>query len=116
MAQTQPNKSSSQKPSKSQDTLNNSDDIAAVSSFIERASYTDDSLTIYFKSGHTLSYHGVDSSTWEQFKLSSSKGSFYATKIKGQFDAGNIKKVPLSTDFTKPRENKWAKILSKKSV
>lgn len=89
----------------------NSDDIVINSTFIQRATFNDGTLTVYFKSGLTLNYDSVDESTWQAFKTSSSKGSFYATKIKGKFDTGNIKKVPLVTDFTKPRETQWTKLM-----
>lgn len=80
--------------------------IAIRSSFIQTAAYdgASQTLTVEFKTGEPLVYHEVDKQTWEQFRETPSKGSFYARMIKGKFSSVNIKRGLKVSDFEKAVE------------
>lgn len=59
------------------------------SSYLAKADYSPEALqlTIYFKSGSSMTYWPVQSDTWEAFQQAPSVGSFYAKAIKGKFQS-----------------------------
>lgn len=59
----------------------------AQSSHIQTYDYDPDTrtLTIQFTNGALYNYNGVDANTYYAFAQSNSPGSYFHTKIKGQF-------------------------------
>jgi lysyl-tRNA synthetase class 2 len=59
----------------------------AQSSHIQAHDYDHEGkvLTIQFTNGAIYNYHGVDPNTYYAFNQSSSPGSYFHSKIKGQF-------------------------------
>lgn len=73
-----------QKPSR-----NNGETLALQSSYLQEAVYdaTSFTLTLSFKEGQEISYWPIYQQTWDAFKQSPSKGSFYVRNIKGKVQA-----------------------------
>ena len=65
------------------------------SSFIKQLVYdkAEKHLTAYFKNGARYRYYDVSQQKFSKFKTAESIGSYFATKIKGQYKSRRIKKA-----------------------
>lgn len=63
------------------------------SSFLQASTFDakNNSLTLDFKNGSQLVYNDFSASAWDQFKRTSSKGSYYSRMIKGKYSAVEFK-------------------------
>jgi hypothetical protein len=59
--------------------------IAADSSWIKAATYSNGVLAISTKKGALITLIGVPSRVWEEYQAATSKGEFYNRQIKGKF-------------------------------
>lgn len=80
--------------------------IVLGSSFLQVAEYdaTNFVLTLHFKSKLSLIHRYFYPTTWEQFKLAPSAGSFYSTMIKGKYQAIPFHPAMKSSDITKAKK------------
>lgn len=103
MAQPQPSKQPYQQQKQSQ---SNQGVEFLSSSFLAKADYDSGSmqLTVYMKSGSTLTYWPVYPATWTAFQQAPSAGSFYAHAIRGKFQNVAITKPLMPSSL--PRSKK----------
>src|SRR5271166_6904323 len=55
--------------------------------------YSNGDLTIRFKDGSHYRYENVDQKTFDSFENSTSKGSFFATQIRGKFQSEKVESL-----------------------
>lgn len=80
--------------------------IALKSSFLSAASYdpVNYAITLAFKNGYTSIHRFVFPSVWNEFKISTSHGSYYANVLKKQYPAIPLHQKLRVSDLTKAQK------------
>lgn len=75
----------------------------AHSSFLQQAAFDskNNTLTLDFRNGLQEIHTDFSATAWQQFKESSSQGSFYARQIKGKYSKVDVRQQLKVSDFTK---------------